>query len=127
MIKSKVGEACAGGAALFIAFWATLSRSSRANRFIKIELNKADPITIKKLLNSLDMGAKSESLDASKIRFLTNFSNDQGRAFEVRIIGNGHQRLFECLQKNVFRIMIYDPASPATGGTISTKYHDLCR
>lgn len=89
---------------------------------------KAEKPIIQKFINSIKSGSSSESFDPTKIKILSGLeAGKQGKAFEVRIINHGHQRLFGCYQNGILTVMKYDSHAPESYAGTVQRYKDLCR
>ncbi|HEY1078932.1 MAG TPA: hypothetical protein VGE46_02510, partial [Bdellovibrio sp.] len=92
------------------------------------ELSKAEKGIVTKFVNSLKTAGSGDSIDATKIKYLTGLDNGtKGRPFEVRIISKGHQRMVGCFNNGVYTVIKYDPQAPQTGTALKHRYGDICK
>lgn len=92
------------------------------------DLSKAEKNIVQKFVNSLRVGVAGDSIDPTKIKYLSGLDHgSKGKVFEVRIINRGHQRLLGCYQNGLFTVLKYDPHAPETVQGFNLRYKDLCK
>lgn len=92
------------------------------------DLSKAEKNIVQKFVNSLRVGVAGDSIDPTKIKYLSGLDHgSKGKVFEVRIINRGHQRLLGCYQNGLFTVYKYDPHAPETVQGFNLRYKDLCK
>ncbi len=91
------------------------------------DLSKADNMVKEKMSKALNEGLVPTLVNDDKVRLLKKHeAGAEGQLFEVRISGNGHQRLLGCYKSGVYTIKKYDPKAPSDVQAYAKQYGKLC-